>query len=65
MCMVCLHLLSAVDQALLWGWDAFLLFDALLYALDLGLEIVLAAATESREGGRVEVHVTGGYKRTL
>lgn len=31
----CLHLLAAVDQALLRGWDAFLLFDALLYALDL------------------------------
>ena len=32
---VCLHLLAAVDQALLWRRDAFLLFNALLYALDL------------------------------
>jgi hypothetical protein len=31
----CLHLLAAVNQTLLRRWDAFLLFDALLYALDL------------------------------
>jgi hypothetical protein len=30
-----LHLLAAVDQTLLRRWDALLLFDALLYALDL------------------------------
>jgi hypothetical protein len=30
-----LHLLASVDQTLLLGRDAFLLFDALLYALDL------------------------------
>lgn len=30
------HLLSSEDQPLLDGWDSFLLFDALLYAGDLG-----------------------------
>jgi len=29
------HLLSAVDETLLRGWDAFLLLDALLYPRDL------------------------------
>lgn len=32
---LCLHLLAAVDQTLLRRRDAFLLLDALLYALDL------------------------------
>ena len=31
-----LHLLSAEDESLLDGWDAFLFFDALFYPGDLG-----------------------------
>jgi hypothetical protein len=38
----CLHLLAAVDQTLLRRWDAFLLFDTLLYALDLWINLKLA-----------------------
>lgn len=28
----CVHLFAAIDQTLLYGWDAFLFFDTLLYA---------------------------------
>ena len=33
--LVVVHLLSAEDESLLDGWDAFLFFDAFLYLLDL------------------------------
>lgn len=45
----CLHLLAAVDQALLRGWDAFLLFDALLYALNLDCNNRMSVLNEGGE----------------
>ena len=37
-----IHLLPATDQTLLDGWDALLLFDALLYARNLPQAISIA-----------------------
>lgn len=56
-----LHLLAAVDEALLHGWDTLLLLYAFLYARDLGAEsaLDLCCSLMFREGvlGRADLVV--------
>ena len=52
-----LHLLASVDQTLLLGRDAFLLLDALLYALDLFTHKSQVSDRASQESEGVEARL--------